>query len=51
LNKVLGKKIGSSALRHIYLSDKFAPELQQMKATAEAMGHDVDTARTYIKTS
>lgn len=51
LNKVLGKKIGSSALRHIYLSDKFAPELEVMKVTANAMSHDLDTQRTYIKTS
>lgn len=51
LNKVLGKKIGSSALRHIYLSDKFAPELEEMKATANAMGHDLATQREYIKTS
>lgn len=51
LNKAIGKKIGSSALRHIYVSDKFAPELEQMKATANAMGHDLNTQREYIKTN
>ena len=51
LNKVLGKKIGSSALRHIYLTDKFAPELEAMKSTATAMAHDLGTQREYIKTS
>jgi hypothetical protein len=51
LNKVLGKKIGSSAIRHIYLSDKFAPELEQMKSTATAMAHDLGTQREYIKTA
>lgn len=51
LNKVLGKKIGSSALRHIYVTDKFAPELEEMKATAKAMAHDMDTQRSYIKTN
>jgi hypothetical protein len=51
LNKAIGKKIGSSALRHIYVSDKFAPELEEMKATASAMGHDLNTQREYIKTS
>ncbi len=51
LNKVLGKKIGSSALRHIYLSDKFAPELKEMKEDSIAMGHSMEVQREYIKTS
>jgi hypothetical protein len=51
LNKVFGKKIGSSALRHIYVTDKFAPELEEMKATANAMGHSVEEQKSYIKTS
>jgi hypothetical protein len=51
LNKAIGKKIGSGALRHIYVSDKFAPELKEMKTIASAMGHDLNTQREYIKTS
>jgi len=50
LNRVIGKKIGSSALRHIYLSDKFGPQLEEMKATATAMAQDLGTQREYIKT-
>lgn len=51
LNRVMGgKKIGSSALRHIYLSDKFGGELEERKATATAMGHSLATATEYIKT-
>jgi hypothetical protein len=50
LNKVIGKKIGSSALRHIYLSDKFGNTLKEMKLVASEMSHDLDTQKEYIKT-
>jgi hypothetical protein len=50
LNKAIGKKIGSGALRHIYVSDKFADTLKEMKTVATGMAHDLDTARGYIKT-
>ena len=49
LNKVIGKKIGSSALRHIYLSEKFGDTLKEMKAVAEDMAHDMAVQRDYIK--
>lgn len=53
LNKVFGKKIGSSMLRKIYLSYKFGDQLdaiREMKDTATAMGHSSATAQNvYIK--
>ncbi len=50
LNRVFGKKIGSSMLRHIYTTKKFGKQLQDQKDTAEAMGHSVaEMNQTYIK--
>jgi integrase len=49
LNKVFGKKIGSSLLRHIYLSSKYGDVSNDMEETAKAMGHSVSQARDYIK--
>jgi len=53
LNKIFGKKIGSSQLRKIYVSDKFGKnsELQKLqneqKEVAEKMGHTVATQNYY----
>jgi integrase len=47
LNKCLGKKIGTSMLRHIFLSDKY--DIKDMNETAEAMGHSVNEALKYAK--
>jgi len=50
LNKIFDKKIGSSMLRHIYVTDKFGDNVKQMKETANSMGHSVETQiDTYIK--
>jgi integrase len=51
LNRIFGKKISSSMLRHIYLSFKFkdAPTLLEMKDLAEDMGHSISEQGTYIK--
>jgi integrase len=50
LNKVLGnKKIGSSALRHIFLSDKYKEVANDMKEDAEKMAHSAPQQREYIK--
>jgi len=49
LNKVFGKKVGSSMLRHIYLSSKYGDISEEQKKDAAAMGHSVDMARDYIK--
>jgi integrase len=49
LNKVFNKKIGSSMLRHIYLTHKFGKDVDEMKKTAENMGHTTETQKDYIK--
>lgn len=47
LNRIFKKKIGSSMLRHIYLSDKY--DRSEMEATAEAMGHTMSEQRDYLR--
>lgn len=49
LNRLFGKKVGASMLRHIYLSNKYGNELTEMKQDAEAMGHSLNEQRDYIK--
>lgn len=50
LNKIFKKKIGSSMLRHIYLSSKYGNVLEAQKKDSELMSHNLNTARDYIKT-
>lgn len=47
LNKIFNKKVGSSMLRHIYLSSKY--NIKEMKEDAEKMGHSLNEQRQYIK--
>lgn len=49
LNKTFGKKVGSSMIRHIYLSDKYKDTVEEMKKDSEAMGHSVSQQRDYIR--
>jgi hypothetical protein len=51
LNKVFGKNMSSSMLRHIYLTDKFKdiPLLSKMQNLATDMGHSISAAMEYIK--
>ena len=49
LNKIFGKKVGSSMLRHIYLSSKYGKVVDEMKEDASAMSHSVDMQKDYIK--
>ena len=49
LNKTFGKKIGSSALRHIILSEKYGGIVEEMKEVADKMAHSVSTQKEYIK--
>ena len=51
LNKVFGKNISTSMLRHIYLTDTYKniPEINKMENLAKDMGHSVTTAMEYIK--
>jgi len=50
LNKIFKKKIGVSALRGIYLTDKFKKPLEELKEKATAMGTSSGTiSDTYVK--
>ena len=51
LNKVFGKNISTSMLRHIYLTNvyKDVPQINKMENLANEMGHSVSTAMEYIK--
>jgi hypothetical protein len=49
LNKVFGKKVGSSMLRHIFLSTKY--DIKEMEKDASAMGHSIEEQKKYMKGS
>ena len=51
LNKIFGKKISTSMLRHIYLTNiyKDVPQINKMENLANEMAHSVSTAMEYIK--
>lgn len=49
LNRVFGRQISSSMLRHMYLSSKYGDVLKEQEADAEAMGHSVEQQKAYIK--
>ena len=51
LNKIFGKNISTSMLRHIYLTDlyKDIPKINKMEILADQMGHSVSTAMEYMK--
>jgi len=50
LNKIFGKKIGSSMLRSIYLTSKYGDVKQEQEEDAKMMSHTTDTQNeTYIK--
>ena len=44
-----GKKIGINLLRHIFITEKFAPQLDEKKKVASQMGHSVGTQELYAK--
>jgi site-specific recombinase XerD len=51
LNKVFGKNVSSSLLRHIFLTNKYKdiPALKKMEELSSQMGHSVEQALEYIK--
>ena len=49
LNKIFNKNIGSSMLRHIYLSSKYSKVLDQQKEDSKLMSHNLQTQKDYIK--
>ena len=46
LNKVFGKSISTSMLRHIYLTNvyKDVPQIKKMENLVDQMGHSISTA-------
>jgi hypothetical protein len=49
LNKVLGKNVAASMLRHIYLTETLGDTVSKMEEIAQDMGHSVSQQREYIK--
>jgi hypothetical protein len=50
LNRIFGRKVGSSMLRHSYLSSKYGTVIKELKEDAGAMGHTPAIAiQEYIK--
>lgn len=52
LNKTFedtGKKISSTMIRHIYISEKFPPQLEEKQQIANQMGHSVKQQELYSK--
>jgi hypothetical protein len=49
LNSIFGKKVSTSMLRHIYITDKYKdmPALKELTANAQAMGHSVVQSLQY----
>lgn len=43
------KKISSTALRHIYVSDKYGPVIEEKKKDADTMAHSTSQQSNYIK--
>lgn len=48
LNRIFGKKIGSSMLRHSYLTSKYGDQKDAMAEDSKAMGHSISQQRDYI---
>jgi len=49
LNKIFKKKVSSSMLRHIYLSDRFKDDTNERQKVAAEMGHSMGQQSDYIK--
>ena len=50
LNKIFNKKISSSMLRNIFLTDKYSGVIDELKKDTNAMSTSVNTAlNNYIK--
>lgn len=49
LNSVLGKRIGASMMRHIFLTEKFGSVIDEMEDTAKQMAHSTSQQKEYVK--
>ena len=47
LNKIFGRNVGTTMLRHIYLSHKY--DVSEMNEDAEKMGHTSGMQHEYMK--
>lgn len=50
LNSIIGKRVGSSMLRHSYLTTKYGKEDTEREKDATAMGHSVAQQKEYVLT-
>jgi hypothetical protein len=50
LNRIFGKNVGSSMLRHIYLSSKYGDVKNEQAKDSKAMSHSIGMQKDYIKT-
>jgi integrase len=50
LNKIFGKRVGSTMLRHSYLTTKYGDQIDEQRKDALGMGHSINTQRDYIRT-
>jgi GrpB-like predicted nucleotidyltransferase (UPF0157 family) len=48
LNKIFGKSVGSSMLRHSYITSELAPKIKELKEVAKDMGHSTDMQADYV---
>ena len=48
LNRILGKKVGASMLRHIFITDKYSKVKQDEKDDANFMAHSVSMQSNYV---
>jgi len=51
LNKIFGKKVGSTMLRHSYLTTKYGDQIDEQRKDATQMGHSLGTQKDYIKSN
>lgn len=49
LNSIIGKKVGASMLRHIYLSNKYGKVMKDQENDANFMAHSVAMQKDYVK--
>ena len=49
LNSIFHKKIGSSMLRHIYLSSKYGDTIKEQEKDSNFMSHSLETQKVYVK--
>jgi hypothetical protein len=49
LNKIFKKNVGSSMLRHIYLTGKYGDVLEEMEKDSAVMSHSLSQQKDYIK--